>query len=328
MKKSYFDKDLMKSLSFYAVEDKTKSWYFLIEIVFILTALEILIFNIEKLIFQFFLSVIIGLLFIRFFVIYHDTLHKAIFTTSKFARFLIKFFGILVLNPPSVWERSHNHHHKNNSKMYASSVGSFPILSKNQYYSLSKKEQFIYIFTRHPLNIFFGYFTVFLLGMCLIPFIKSPKKHFDGFFAVLSHFFLSILLIHFNVQFFFFGFWFPLFFSSMLGAYLFYVQHNFPAIKLTTNKKWDYFFAALYSTSFFKMSSIMHWFTGNIGYHHIHHLNAQVPFYNLPKAMNNIPKLQNPITITWSLKDASECFKLFYFDEEQQKMIYKEKSKL
>lgn len=324
MKKSYFDKELMKSLSLYAVENPTKSWYFLLEALFILFFLELLIFNIENILLQFFLSSITGLLFIRLFVIYHDTLHKAIFTTSKLARFIIKCFGILVLNPPSIWERSHNHHHKNNSKMYGSSVGSFPVLSKSQYYSLSKKEKFIYQFTRHPLSIFFGYFTVFLLGMCLVPFLKTPKKHFDGLFAILFHILLSVILIQIDSQFFLFGFWLPLFISSMLGGYLFYVQHNFPNIKLVNNQEWDYFFAALYSTSFFKMNPIMNWFTGNIGYHHIHHLNAQIPFYNLPKAMKTIPKLQNPITITWSFKDANNCFKLFYFDENKGVMTPKQ----
>ncbi|WP_338764697.1 fatty acid desaturase [Bernardetia sp. ABR2-2B] len=324
MKKSYFDKDLMKSLSSYAIENRFKSWYFLIECLLILFFLEIIIFNVESLILRLSLSSVIGLLFIRLFVIYHDTLHKAIFTTSKPARFLIKCFGVFVLNPPSVWERSHNHHHRNNSKMYSSSVGSFPILSKSQYYSLSKKEKLIYTFTRHPLNIFFGYFTVFLLGMCLIPFIKSPKKHFDGLISIIIHITLTILLIKIDTQFFFFGFWFPLFLSSMLGAYLFYVQHNFPSIQLVENEKWDYFFAALYSTSFFKMNPIMNWFTGNIGFHHIHHLNAQIPFYNLPSAMKNISKVQNPITITWSIKDANACFSLFYFDEKLGQMTNKQ----
>ncbi len=323
MKTSYFDRTLMQQLSSYAIEDKRKSWYFLIEALSLLTVLEIIIFTIKNIYIQSFVSIIIGLLLIRLFVIYHDTLHKAIFTKSKIARLIVKCFGILVLNPPSIWERSHNHHHKNNSKMYGSSVGSFPVLSKSHYYSLSKKEQILYKITRYPLNIFFGYFTVFLLGMCLIPFLKAPKKHFDGFFAILFHIFLSVVLIQIDVQFFFLGFWFPLFLSSMLGAYLFYVQHNFPNIKLVTNDKWDYFFAALHSTSFFKMNPFMNWFTGNIGYHHIHHLNAQIPFYNLPIVMKNIPQLQEATTITWSFRDAKECFDLFYFDEEIGEMVAK-----
>ncbi len=323
MKKSHFDRSLMKQLAEYAVDHRRKNWYFLIEALSILVVLEIIIFNLENIYFQLFVSVVLGLLLIRIFVIYHDTLHKAIFKKDKIARFVVKCFGILVLNPPSIWERSHNHHHKNNSKMYGSSVGSFPVLSKSHYYSLPKKEQILYKITRHPLNIFFGYFTVFFLGMCLIPFLKSPRKHLDGFVSIIFHVFLSVVFIQIDIQFFIFGFWFPLFFSSMLGAYLFYVQHNFPNVKLVTNDKWDYFFAALYSTSFFKMNPLMNWFTGNIGYHHIHHLNAQIPFYNLPVAMRNIPQIQNPETIIWSFKDAKKCFELFYFDEEAGEMVIK-----
>lgn len=311
----------MLRLSEFAKEDTTKSWQILIEAISLLILLETAIILLDNIVVDLFLSLTLSLLFVRLFSIYHDTLHRAIFTKSKLARFIIKTFGVLVLNPPSVWERSHNYHHKHNSKVNLSSIGSFPILSVEKYDTLSNKEQTLYKLFRHPLNIIFGYFTVFLLGMCIIPFLKSPAKHIDALITIIIHVVLTVFLLWLSPTFFFFGLWLPLFVSSMIGAYLFYVQHNFPNVKILPPKNWDYFHSALHSTSYFKMNEMMAWFTGNIGYHHIHHLNAQIPFYNLPKAMHSIAELQNPTSIRWSFEDVRNCFALYYWDGKTQEMI-------
>ena len=112
----------------------------------------------------------------------------------------------------------------------------------------------------------------------------------------------------------------PHFISSALGAYLFYVQHNFPGAKYKNKDNWDYKFSALESSSYLKMNKIMQWITGNIGYHHIHHLNPSIPFYRLPETMKNVVELQNPKTITFKIKDIIACLKLKVWDEKTQKM--------
>jgi omega-6 fatty acid desaturase (delta-12 desaturase) len=75
------------------------------------------------------------------------------------------------------------------------------------------------------------------------------------------------------------------------------------------------------SSSFMTMSPLMHWFTGNIGYHHIHHLNASIPFYRLPEAYREIPELQQAKTTSLKIKDIIACFRLKVWDPEQQKMV-------
>jgi len=73
----------------------------------------------------------------------------------------------------------------------------------------------------------------------------------------------------------------------------------------------------------------MQWFTGNIGFHHIHHLNVRIPFYRLPEAMATIPELQSPITTSLAPKDIVACFKAALWDEELQRMVsYREARKL
>ena len=106
-----------------------------------------------------------------------------------------------------------------------------------------------------------------------------------------------------------------------LGAYLFYAQHNFPDAKYRTKEEWSYVHAALYSSSYMKMSKLMHWFTGNIGYHHIHHMNSKIPFYRLPEVFEAIKAFQQPGVTSLSPRDIYACFKLKVWDPEQSRMI-------
>ena len=87
-----------------------------------------------------------------------------------------------------------------------------------------------------------------------------------------------------------------------------------PRLRLRDRAEWNYTWAALESSSFISMGRIMHWFTGNIGYHHVHHLNAHIPFYRLPEAMAGIPTLQSPVTTSLCLRDIWRCLHLELWD--------------
>jgi omega-6 fatty acid desaturase (delta-12 desaturase) len=92
---------------------------------------------------------------------------------------------------------------------------------------------------------------------------------------------------------------------------------------------WTYYRAALESSSYMRLNRLMQWFTGNIGYHHIHHLNIRIPFYRLPEAMAAIPELQSPVTTTLAPRDIIECFRASLWDEESQRMMsYREAGEL
>lgn len=263
-----------------------------------------------------------GLLLVRYFVIYHDHQHKAILAKSRLAKWLMKIFGYLVLTPSSVWQISHNYHHYQNSKLMGSPFGSFPVMTKERYLSASRGARFKYLFVRHPLTLFFGYITVFMISMSLLPFLVSPRRHFDGLLAIVLHGSLAaILWIFLGWQAMLLFLIVPCFISSAIGSYLFYAQHNFPDVVYMAKDGWTYEAAALDSSSYFKMGPLMHWFTGNIGYHHIHHLNARIPFYRLPKVMKKMPELQQPRTTSLSLLEIWRCLRLKVWDVETQKMI-------
>lgn len=268
------------------------------------------------------LALLTGLISVRVFIFYHDYLHGAILHDSKVASVIMSLVGFYSLAVRSVWRETHNYHHKNNAKLIGSAIGSFPVVTIGMWNSMNATQKRMYRVLRNPATIFLGYFTVFLVGMTVAPFRRDPKMHWGGPLAVVLHAAIFVAL----------GLWLgwvtalcivtvPAIVMFGAGSYLFFAQHNFPAMKLKDRRTWDYTFAALKSSSMFEMSPIMHWFTGNIGYHHIHHLNHRIPFYRLPEAMAAVPELQAPGRTTWAPSDIAACLRLAVWDPEQDRML-------
>ncbi|RYD36754.1 MAG: fatty acid desaturase [Verrucomicrobiaceae bacterium] len=306
----------------FTVDNTVKSWwYFLSTTVLLIAALAGTIWNFHPL-GRVLCSLLAGLLTLRLFVIYHDQQHHAILPRSKLAEWLMRGFGIYALSPSSVWRSSHNHHHNHNSKIKGSHIGSFPIMTREHYLKSKKSARFLYLFTRHPGTIFLGYVFVFLQGMCLLPFLRKPKEHFDCLVALVVHFSISVALVYYTG-------WTGLLLSQTLphlitfglGSYLFYAQHNFPGVSFYDKAGWTYERAALESSSHLKTGKIMAWFTANIGFHHIHHLNSRIPFYRLPEVSRALPELQNPKTTSLNPLEIMRCLRLKVWDAEKQRMV-------
>ena len=100
---------------------------------------------------------------------------------------------------------------------------------------------------------------------------------------------------------------------------MFYVQHQFGDVYWERGEEWDYTAAALQGSSFYKLPKILQWFSGNIGFHHIHHLNPRIPNYKLEKCHLADPMFQNvkPLTLFASLNSIT----LRLWDESEQKLI-------
>ncbi len=267
-------------------------------------------------------SVLAGLTIARMFIIYHDHQHKAILQDSWLANTLMTLWGLFILAPTSIWKRSHDHHHKHNSKLYTSSIGSYPIVTRHKYQTMGRGERAVYNFTRHPLTIAFGYIFVFVYGMCVRSFLNNRSKHWDSLLALVLHVGIGItIVLVFGWVTFLLGFIAPAVIALGLGAYLFYAQHNFPTATFADKDGWSYVNAALGSSSYMKLNPVMHWFTGNIGYHHIHHLNARIPFYRLPEAFDAIPELQQAKTTSLMPGEIIRCLRLKVWDPELGRMI-------
>jgi omega-6 fatty acid desaturase (delta-12 desaturase) len=195
-------------------------------------------------------------------------------------------------------------------------------MTKDQFVKSSKRERLQYLFMRHPLTILFGYVSVFLGGMCILPLFEKRREHYDCLIALVVHAVTGVLLaVFFGWQALLLALLFPDFIAGAIGSYLFYAQHNFPGVSFNAAAGWTYEKAALESSSFMKTGRIMGWFTGNIGYHHIHHLNARIPFYRLPEVLNNIVELQTPKTTSLNPIEIIRCLRLKVWDVESQQMI-------
>jgi omega-6 fatty acid desaturase (delta-12 desaturase) len=315
-------KDLILATKPFAKEIRARSWFHTIStlILLILSLGGTLLIPILAL--KLACSIFAGLLLIRVFIIYHDHQHHSILSNSPAAEVIMTIVGMYMLSPTSIWKRSHDHHHNHNSKLFSASIGSYPIVTRRKYLEMTGVQKFTYLAIRHPLTILLGYFSMFILGMCVRSFASNPRKHYDSLIALVLHITVATLLFIFvGWQAWFFMFFLPFFISLGMGAYLFYAQHNFPGVEFYENKNWVYEKAALESSSYMKMNPIMEWFTGNIGYHHIHHLNSKIPFYRLPEVMKKITELQNCKTTSLSPKSISECFKLKVWDQETNQMI-------
>ena len=267
-------------------------------------------------------SLLAGLISVRMFIIYHDYMHRTILQHSRFAKTIFTLYGMFILAPARIWRRSHDHHHAHNSKLCTSGIGSFPLLTKNKFLAASKSDRIIYLFIRHPLTIAFGYIFVFLWGMCLRTLVTSANKHMDALLAVVFHYSVGLAIYTlFGMQSFLLGFLFPALLNSAFGGYLFYAQHNFPLATQKGKENWNYVYAALHSSSYMKMNKLMHWFTGNIGYHHIHHINPRIPFYRLPRVFNEMEEFQNPGTTSLLPRDICRCLRVKAWDSDEGKMV-------
>ncbi len=315
-------KDLILASKEFTKEDRKRSWIETLITLFLLIIFLSATFMDLPWIVRLGFSLSCALIYVRMFTIYHDYQHHAILQKSKLADLLMKGYGIFILTPQNIWKRSHDHHHNHNSKLTITAIGSYPTISKERFLSLSKRDQKIYLLNRHPLTVIFGHLTLFIYWLNLKSFIQSPKKHLDSLAALLIHFGTAIgICYYFGWETFVFAWFIPYFFSFAIGSYLFYSQHNFPAARFRENHDWKYDHAALESTSFMKMHPFFHWMTGNIGYHHVHHLNSRIPFYRLPEAMKKMPELQQVSTTSWNPVEIWRCFRVKLWDCEKGKMI-------
>ena len=265
---------------------------------------------------------VFALLLVRTFAFYHDMLHGAIFRGSRSGRNLLKVFSLYFLYSPSVWKARHNAHHRRNSMTDAREVdGQIPMLTLDCWRNLPESKRRLYRRFRHPVTVALGYFSYFILPICM-SIRRTPEKHRDGMVWLLVQP-LAVLVLTLTMGWLaaLIGFFLPVFLAAMLGSYLFYAQHSFEGVRYQARADWDYHHAAFNTSSMFDMPRWMHWFTGNIGYHHVHHVNPCIPFYRLPEAMNAVPGLQHPLRTEWSLHALRYIFGHHIWDDARQELI-------
>lgn len=267
-------------------------------------------------------ALLAGLTLVRGFIIFHDVMHGAMLRSSKLAKALIGLYGCYLMTPPHTWKQTHNYHHAHTAQIVGSHVGSFMLLTTDMYERATPQQRRMYRLSRHPLTILFGYFTIFVYGFLISSFLRNPKKNWGSLTTLLGHIAAVALIATLGSwSAVLFGYFLPLFVALAAGGYLFYAQHNFPDMHIEPRETWSYTGAALESSSYMEFGPVMAWFTGNIGYHHVHHLNPTIPFYRLPEAMAGIPELRNPHTTHLTPRGIAECFRLKLWDSRAGQMV-------
>ncbi|MHC5010802.1 MAG: fatty acid desaturase family protein [Planctomycetota bacterium] len=267
-------------------------------------------------------SVVMGLTMVRAFIQFHDLHHGAIFRGSPAATGILNLYGLLLLTPPRVWRETHNYHHAHTAKTEGPQRGTYTLLTTDQWRDTKPLDRVRYRVERHPLTVLCGYFTVFILSFGLIPFFRNPRRFWDSGLSVLLHGSITAALILFGgPATYFFAFLLPFVIAGASGAYLFYAQHNFEGMTVPSKREWNHTRASLEASSYLKLGPVMRWFTGNIGYHHVHHLNPRIPFYRLPAAMAGTPELQHPVVTTLSPRTIVSSFRLKLWDPERGRMV-------
>lgn len=257
----------------------------------------------------------------RAFIIFHDCGHQSFFHSRKANDFWGVVTGILTFTPYYFWRRNHALHHATSGNLDKRGYGDVWTMTANEYRQSSRGRRLKYRLYRNPLVMFFLGPLLLMLITHRIPGSKaSPKERRSIYGNNLGILLMAVpmslliglkayLLIQFLI----------LFIGLIGGIWLFYVQHQFEDVYWARDGEWKFAEASLKGASFYKLPLILNWFTGNIGYHHIHHLNPGIPNYNLPKCQRKIPGFEKAKSI--KLIASLKSLKYRLWDEEQGRLI-------
>jgi omega-6 fatty acid desaturase (delta-12 desaturase) len=262
-------------------------------------------------------------LLLRVFVLQHDCGHHSFFKTNEANDALGFICGVITLTPYHFWRRTHARHHATSGNLGHRGHGDVLTLTVGEYLAKSPGGRRCYQIYRHPLMMFLlGASYMFMVRQRFthgLP--KSWKRERKSIYltniAALGVLAVATVTIGFAT---FMALWFPVaVIAAGAGSWLFFVQHQFEDAYWEESKDWDFTTAALDGSSYYKLPCILQWFTGNIGFHQIHHLNSRIPNYNLSACYDEEPTLRNSPTIT--LWQSIRCASLKLWDEENQRLI-------
>ncbi len=258
---------------------------------------------------------------VRTFIIFHDCGHQSFFKSRKANDILGYITGVLTFTPYRFWHWEHGIHHSTAGDLDGRAEGDIWTMTVEEYEASSKGIKLAYRLVRSPLILF----TIAPMFLFLVwqrfPSRKAKRKdqlsvlwtnlgiavmvaigcYFLGWqkYVILQ---LSICLI-----------------STTAGVWMFYVQHQFEDVYWARKDHWNFAAAALEGSSFYKLPKILQWFSGNIGFHHIHHLSSRIPNYRLEECHNAEPLFQQVPCLT--LRTSLDCARYRLLDEENNRLV-------
>ena len=267
-----------------------------------------------------------GALLVRIFIIQHDCGHGSFFA-SRYANDAVGWLcSILTLTPYANWRRQHAGHHatwNNLDRRYSGRDIYSSCLTVAEYRAMSLRGRFFTRLVRHPLIAHVVLPPLVFLVLYRVPF-DTPKAWSGERRAVYAHNaailaavcalglvvgFVPLLLVQLPV----------ILVTSIIGVWLFAVQHRFDDSHWARQSQWSFTSAALAGSSYLKLPKVLQWFTGNIGFHHIHHLAPRIPNYRLEECHNADAALQAAPVLT--LRTALRAPSYALWDEERERMV-------
>lgn len=256
---------------------------------------------------------------VRMFILFHDCCHGSFFNTKLANDRLGLLLGLAVFTPYYHWKHSHAIHHATAGDLDRRGIGDVYTMTVQEYLAAPWWKKFSYRVMRNPLILFsIGAFIVFVFAhrfweksagrrernsviwtdIALLGFIGWTVYHIGWQAYLLVE--VPILLM-----------------ACGAGVWLFYIQHNFEPTYWARHEDWEFYRACMDGSSYYKLPKVLQWFTGNIGFHHIHHLSPKIPNYKLEQCLLENPVFQvKPLTIRKSLRSLS--FRLW---DEKRKML-------
>lgn len=260
---------------------------------------------------------------VRAFIIQHDCGHGSFFSSRTLNDFTGRCMSVLTVAPYSLWRREHAIHHASSGNLDRRGAGDIDTLTVAEYQALPPLKKLRYRLYRNPLFLFGLGVPAYFILVQRTPWLHAlPAK--DAWKSVMG---LNIALaLFYGPLIYVFGFakvlWVILpivHIAAATGGWLFFIQHQFEETTWEKAEGWDFQVAALLGSSFYDLPKVLNWFTGNIGLHHIHHLNSMIPNYRLQDCLNASPELKeiNRLTIGQSL----HCGGLKLWDEKRKRLI-------
>lgn len=267
------------------------------------------------------LSIPASALLVRIFIFFHDCCHSAFFPSRTANRIFGYIAGIMLFTPFENWQYTHVVHHATSGDLDQRGTGDIWTMTVAEYLASSKLKRLGYRLFRSPL-VLFGIIPI-MLFLVIQRFTNRKAGKREQRSVLLTNLAIIAVLIvmgftlglqnYLLIQ-------FPIIFlAASAGMWLFYVQHQYEDAYWARHENWDLTKSGLEGSSYYKLPKLLQWSVGNIGLHHIHHVKANIPNYNLQRCLDEVPVLQTvkPLTIRKSLKSLW----LNLWDEQRQKLV-------
>lgn len=267
------------------------------------------------------LAVAAAFFVVRTFIIFHDCTHGSFFRNKKANDITGTITGVLTLFPYEKWKREHSIHHATSSNLDKRGVGDIWVMTVEEYAQASKWQRLGYRFYRNPLVLFgLGPLYLVLISSRINRKDARRKERLNTYLtnAILIALYSAVILLT-GWQAFLLIQGVMMFTAAMLGIWLFYIQHTFEDSYFEEESEWDYVKAAVEGSSYYQLPRVLQWATGNIGFHHVHHLAPRVPNYNLEMAHELTPPLHQATTIT--LKTSLESLRYRLYDPANKRFV-------